>query len=25
MFFLDPFGNPLEVKGFADITRIYNS
>ena len=25
MFFLDPFGNPMEVKGFADITRIYNS
>ena len=24
MFFLDPFGNPLEVKGFADLRTIYN-
>lgn len=24
MFFLDPFGNPLEVKGFADLNTIYN-
>jgi extradiol dioxygenase family protein len=24
MFFLDPFGNPLEVKGFADLATIYN-
>jgi uncharacterized protein len=23
MFFLDPFGNPLEIKGFADLNQIY--
>ena len=23
MFFLDPFGNPLEIKGFADLTSLY--
>ena len=23
MFFLDPFGNPLEIKGFADLATIY--
>jgi hypothetical protein len=23
MFFLDPFGNPLEIKGFADLNKIY--
>jgi hypothetical protein len=23
MFFLDPFGNPLEIKGFADFNKIY--
>jgi len=23
MFFLDPFGNPLEIKGFADLSQIY--
>ncbi|MEI7784638.1 MAG: VOC family protein [Betaproteobacteria bacterium] len=23
MFFLDPFGNPIEVKGFADLDRVY--
>ena len=23
MFFLDPFGNPLEIKGFADLSRLY--
>ncbi|MCB2017618.1 MAG: VOC family protein [Hydrogenophaga sp.] len=25
MFFLDPFGNPIEVKGFASIAGIYAS
>ena len=25
MFFLDPFGNPLEIKGFADLRTIYNA
>jgi len=24
MFFLDPFGNPLEIKGFSDWAAIYN-
>ena len=23
MFFLDPFGNPIEVKGFADLAAVY--
>ncbi len=23
MFFLDPFGNPIEVKGFASVDGIY--
>ena len=23
MFFLDPFGNPLEVKGFADLATVF--
>lgn len=23
MFFLDPFGNPIEVKGFADWESVY--
>ena len=23
MFFFDPFGNPLEIKGFADLNQIY--
>jgi extradiol dioxygenase family protein len=23
MFFLDPSGNPIEVKGFADLTAVY--
>ena len=23
MFFLDPFGNAIEVKAFADITRLF--
>ena len=25
MFFLDPFGNPMEVKGFADLATVYAS
>ncbi len=25
MFFMDPFGNPIEVKGFADLSTIYAS
>lgn len=25
MFFLDPSGNPIEVKGFADMDRIFAS
>jgi len=25
MFFLDPFGNPIEVKGFASLAGIYAS
>jgi extradiol dioxygenase family protein len=25
MFFLDPFGNPIEVKGFADFETVYAS
>ncbi|MEI6738248.1 MAG: VOC family protein [Pseudomonadota bacterium] len=23
MFFVDPFGNPLEIKGFRDMDRVY--
>lgn len=23
MFFLDPSGNPIEVKGFTDLTKVY--
>jgi len=23
MFFLDPFGNPIELKGFADMTKVF--
>jgi extradiol dioxygenase family protein len=23
MFFLDPFGNPIEIKGFADWDSVY--
>jgi extradiol dioxygenase family protein len=23
MFFIDPFGNPIEVKGFASIEAVY--
>ncbi len=25
MFFLDPFGNPIELKGFADLAAIYKN
>lgn len=25
MFFCDPFGNPIEVKGFASIEQVYTS
>jgi len=25
MFFLDPFGNPLEIKGFASLDSLYAS
>jgi extradiol dioxygenase family protein len=25
MFFLDPFGNPIEFKGFRSLTTIYNN
>ena len=25
MFFMDPFGNPIEVKGFADLNTVYTS
>lgn len=25
MFFLDPFGNPLEIKGFASLETVYKS
>ena len=24
MFFRDPSGNPIEVKGFADLDRVYD-
>mgnify|MGYP000110462994 CR=1 FL=1 len=24
MFFFDPFGNPIELKGFADLERIFD-
>jgi hypothetical protein len=23
MFFLDPSGNPIEIKGFADFDKVY--
>ncbi|MCZ2497582.1 dioxygenase [Xylophilus sp. Kf1] len=23
MFFLDPFGNPIEIKGFRDLAAVY--
>jgi len=25
MFFLDPFGNPIEIKGFRDLEAVYAS
>jgi uncharacterized protein len=25
MFFMDPFGNPLEIKGFASLDTVYQS
>ena len=25
MFFCDPFGNPIEVKGFASLETVYNA
>ncbi len=25
MFFMDPFGNPIEVKGFASLDTVYQS
>jgi len=25
MIFMDPFGNPIEVKGFADLSTVYAS
>jgi extradiol dioxygenase family protein len=25
MFFMDPFGNPIEVKGFASLDTVYAS
>jgi len=25
MFFLDPFGNPIELKGFADLAKVLRS
>ena len=25
MFFLDPFGNPIEVKGFESLDNLYNT
>ena len=25
MFFLDPFGNPIEVKGFESLDALYNT
>ena len=25
MFFCDPFGNPIEVKGFASLAQVYAS
>jgi extradiol dioxygenase family protein len=24
MFFLDPFGNPIEVKGFRSLDTLYD-
>jgi uncharacterized protein len=25
MFFMDPFGNPIEVKGFSSLNTVYNT
>lgn len=25
MFFLDPFGNPIEIKGFADFDNVFEA
>jgi len=25
MFFCDPFGNPIEVKGFESLASVYNT
>ena len=25
MFFLDPFGNPIEAKGFQDLSTVYDA
>jgi extradiol dioxygenase family protein len=25
MFFLDPFGNPIEIKGFAALASVFAS
>ena len=25
MFFLDPFGNPIELKSFADMSQVFNA
>ena len=25
LFFLDPFGNPIEVKGFSSLETVYNT
>lgn len=25
MFFVDPFGNPLEIKGFASLAAVYDT
>ena len=25
MFFCDPFGNPLEIKGFRDLQKLYST
>ncbi|EPJ47383.1 MAG: putative dioxygenase of extradiol dioxygenase family [Osedax symbiont Rs1] len=24
MFFLDPFGNPIELKGFSDLNKVFD-
>jgi extradiol dioxygenase family protein len=25
MFFRDPFGNPIEIKGFEDLASVYRA